>query len=113
MKLVTLTLAGLLIVSSVSFAKNSSLSKDCLKKVVASVEKQHTNAEGGVYALREIYSGQWASALLVGHSDQTDPTDYLVTVEKENCKIKSIVWTNESFRVENYKPSEDVNQVLK
>lgn len=91
----------------------AALQKQCLKKVVAVVNKQHTLAEGSVYALRVVYNGGFAAALLVGHSDSTDATDYLVTLEKEGCNIKSIVWTNEGSGVEKYTSAERIENVLK
>ena len=59
----------------VSGLAKSSLDRDCLKKVIAAVNKQHTLAEGSVFAIRDIYTGYQASALLVGHSDETEPTE--------------------------------------
>ena len=96
-----------------AFAANAPPTRECLRKVVDAVNKHHTLAEGSVYALRQLYNGEFASVLLVGHSDETDPTDYLVTVEKKDCKIKSIVYTNEASGVEEYKPSEGVDRVLR
>lgn len=96
-----------------AFAGDKSLTKGCLKKVVDAVNKHHTLAEGSVYALRVIYDGEFASSLLVGHSDETDPTDYLVSVEKEGCKIHSILWTNEAGGVEEYTESERIENILK
>jgi hypothetical protein len=86
----------------------------CLKKAVAAVNKHHTLAEGNVYALRELYNGEFASVLLVGHSDETDPTDYLVTVEtRRGCVVKSIVYTNEASGVEDWKESEYLENIFK
>jgi hypothetical protein len=99
----------LILLSSVNaFAGKQPLTQNCLDKVVEAVNKHHTLAEGGVYALRVLYTGNSAASLLVGHSDETDPTDYLVTVKRTGCEVKSIVWTNEASDVEEYTDSEYV-----
>lgn len=94
-------------------SSKASPTKVCLKKVVAAVNKHHTMAEGSVYALREIYNGDYASVLLVGHSDETDPTDYLVTVERQGCVVKSIVYTNDAGWVEDYTDEEQISNIFK
>ena len=101
-------LAFALLTSVNAFAAKKPVSQACLNKVVAAVNKHHTLAEGGVYALRVLYTGDFAATMLVGHSDETDPTDYLVTVEINGCKVKSIVWTNEAGDVEDYTEAERV-----
>ena len=83
--------------------------KACLKTIVAAVNKHHTLAEGSVYALRQIYNGQSAFTVLVGHSDETDPTDYLVTAKHKGCEIASIVYTNDAGDVEEYTDAERVD----
>ena len=105
-------LMGLFLSVSAIASPKASLEKSCLKKTVAAVNKHHTLAEGSVYALRELYNGEFASVLLVGHSDETDPTDYLVTVEKKGCKVKSIVYTNEASDVEKYSESEYLENIF-
>jgi hypothetical protein len=99
-----------LVLSASAFASPSEykkpLSKSCLSTAVAAVNKHHKLAEGSVYAVRQLYTGEFAAVLLVGHSDETDATDYLVTVEKEGCKIKSITYTNEAGDVEDYTADE-------
>ncbi len=95
-------------------AAKTSPTKAYLKKVVAAVNKHHTLAEGSVYALRELYNGDFASVLLVAHSDETDPTDYLVTVETgRSCALKSIVYTNDSNGVEEWHESEYLENIFK
>mgnify|MGYP001558813630 CR=1 FL=1 len=84
----------------VSGIRMISLTPECLKRAIAAVNKQHTMADGSVYAVREIYSGDQAVALLMGHSDETDNTDYLVLVKKEKCEISKAVWTNEGSQVD-------------
>jgi hypothetical protein len=96
-----------------SFIDKSPVSNTCLKKVVDAVNKHHTLAEGSVYALRVLYTGDFAASIMVGHSDETDPSDYLVTVEKKDCKIKSIVYTNEAIGVEQYTESEQIENIFK
>ena len=99
----------LILLSSVNaFASKQALPQSCLDKVVKAVNEHHTLAEGGVYALRVLYTGDFAASLLVGHSDETDPTDYLVTVKRAGCEVKSIVWTNEAGDVEEYADGEYV-----
>ena len=96
---------ALLLVSSVAVAGENTPSNDCLKKVVQAVDKKHKANEGVVIALRELYSGEYASALLVGHSDENTPTDFLVLVDKNGCKLKSMLTTNEA-ESEKYTPAE-------
>lgn len=97
----------LVLLSSVNaFGGKQALPQSCLDKVVNAVNEHHTLAEGAVYALRVLYTGDSAASLLVGHSDETDPTDYLVTVKRAGCEIKSIVWTNEASDVEDYADDE-------
>lgn len=103
----------LLATSAFALGTKKAPSQDCLKKVVAAVNKQHTLAEGSAYALRVVYAGEFASTLLVGHSDETDPSDYLVTVEKKDCKIKSIVYTNEAIGVEEYSAAEQLENIFR
>ncbi|HVJ65155.1 MAG TPA: hypothetical protein VM901_07865 [Bdellovibrionota bacterium] len=113
MKNVFLSIALIPFVSSLAFAKvpgpGAAPDKDCLKKIVAAVNKHHTLAQGRVYALRQIYNGQSAFAVLVGHSDESDPTDYLVTTEHKDCKIASIVYTNDASDVEEYTKDERID----
>jgi hypothetical protein len=90
-------------------AAKSPLSESCKDKVVTAVNKHHEknlNSEGGVFAIRDLYNGEFASVLLIGHSDETDPSDYLVTVEKKRCVVKSIVYTNEASDTEEYSQDE-------
>ena len=105
-KMPLIAIAALIVSANAFAAARPSLPEACLKKAVAAVNKQHTLAEGASYALREIYNGDSASVILVGHSDETDPTDYLVTIDRRGCKVKSIVWTNDSSGVEEYSDSE-------
>lgn len=108
MKLVKSAVLATLLSVSISYAGNgdtgsASLESSCLSKVVAAVNKHHTLAEGAVYALRVLYTGTFGSAVLVGHSDETDPTDYLVSVDRsKNCAIKSIVYAEEANHVTDY-----------
>jgi hypothetical protein len=104
---------ALTLIPALGQAANEAPTKACLKKVVAAVNKHHTLAEGSVYALRVLYNGELASSLLVGHSDETDPTDYLVTVDKRKCSVKSIVYTNDASGVEEYTEAELIENVLK
>ena len=101
----------------VLFALNANaVEKSCLTKVVNAVNKHHTLAEGSVYALRTVYEASFGAALLVGHSDETDPTDYLVTVDlTKNCQIKSIVYTEDASNVQEYTYAETqlVEQIYK
>ncbi len=89
------------------------LPKSCLAKAVDAVNRKHQLAEGSVYALRALYDGQFASVLLVGHSDETEETDYLVTVERFECRVRSIVTSGESSGVEKYTDAERVENVLR
>ena len=90
-----------------SVAQANKLDKQCLTKVVNAVNKHHTLAEGSVYALKELYVGAFGAAVLVGHSDETDPTDYLVCLNtSKNCLIKSIVYSNEAGSVNEYTKAE-------
>ena len=102
-------------VSAFAFEKTSP-SKACFKKVVNEINKHHALAEGGeAYALREIYNGVFASTLLVGYTDETDPADFLVTVTRtdRSCKIESVVYTNESVNVEEYTEAERIENIFK
>lgn len=101
-----------LFLSMSAMAAPKPVEKVCLQKVVDAVNKRHTLAEGSVYALRTLYNGAFAATLLVGHSDETDPTDYLVTVEKKGCKVKAIVYTNEASGVEEYSDSEQLENIF-
>jgi hypothetical protein len=110
------SILGLLVFLAMANTQAASLDKACLSKVVTAVNKHHILAEGSVYALRFLFQGEFAAALLVGHSDETDPTDYLVTVDKtRNCSVKSIVVTNESSDVVEYTKEEGdlVNEIYK
>jgi hypothetical protein len=89
-------------------SERTPVAQACLDKVVAAVNKHHTLAEGSVYALRVVYNGDSAFVALVGHSDETEPTDYLVTVKKHKCKMESIVYTNEAGDVEEYTDDEQI-----
>ncbi len=97
------------------------LESSCLAKAVRQVNRKHTFADGGAYALKILYSGSFGSSLLVGHSDETDPTDYLVSVEhngETKCKIHSIVYAEDGSRVYDYSTSDkklfaDLNNVYK
>ncbi len=111
--LVFITVFSQSVYSQSADAGKKSLTIGCLKKVVAAVNKQHVVAEGAVYALRVLFDGQFSSSLLVGHSDETDSTDYLVIVEKKNCEVKSIVSTNEGSDVEDYEVAEKIENLFK
>lgn len=88
-------------------AQASEIKRSCLAKVVSAVNKHHTLAEGAAYALRVLYAGHFGAALLVGHSDETDPTDYVVSVDlTKNCQIKSIVYAEEAGHVTEYSAEE-------
>lgn len=102
------TLITLFLSISTLNATAASLDQACLGQVVSAVNKHHTLAEGAVYALRVLYTGEFASALLVGHSDETEPTDYLVVVDQSNekCLVKTITTTNEAGDVVEYSQAE-------
>lgn len=111
-KIIFLLTTFILSISTLAQDRDGALSRECLIKVINEVNENHTIAEGNVYALRTLYSGDFATALLIGHSDETDPTDYLVTVEAEGCKTVSRVRTNEASGVEEYSDKEKLENLF-
>jgi hypothetical protein len=86
-------------------AKN--LEMACLGKAISKVNAHHTLAEGSAYAVKILHDGNFGASLLVGHSDETDPTDYLVVIDKsKDCKVISMTVADESGDVNQYSDEE-------
>jgi len=99
---------GLLMTLSLSTANAKGLDQACLSQVVAAVNKYDTYPGGSVYALRILKHGASSSEILIGHSDEVDPTDYLVKVKHQSskCKVLSIDFSTDGADVADYTDAE-------
>ena len=102
------SMIGLAVIAAAINIQASELNLECLGEVISKVNQQHTLAEGSAYAVRILHTGEFNSVVLVGHSDETDPTDYLVIVNHQNsaCKVGSIAVASEAGGVAEYTSAE-------
>lgn len=115
----TFGMVGLLTAASVladgaKTPRVEALDSACLRRAVARAVVNATliNEEASAQALRQVFVGGLGAVVLVGVSDETEPSDYLVTIDrsaqengKRGCKIVSTIVANDGS-VETYTEAE-------
>lgn len=100
MKSILVTSLAISIVSISAYAKNIDLA--CVGKAVSKVNSSHI-AKGGAYAVKILHDANAAATVLIGYSDDEDPIDYVVVVDKiSDCKIVSVTVADDEGDVSQY-----------
>ncbi|MBS1983984.1 MAG: hypothetical protein JST16_07405 [Bdellovibrionales bacterium] len=109
--LITLAVGGMAL-SNLANAAGSfqKISKDCIETAAAAANKARHYEGSEAYGARVLHDEIFGAAILVGISDEVDPSTYVVLVDKtdDRCRIKGVVLTNEADSIE-FTPDEQLN----